>query len=330
MTINVTPDDLKRENAIPGKTRGSHCVLVKDVVPYERYGRDNLCLKVYPDGRALHEMTVIQNLAAREGWAPRVFDIIDVLGQRAQVVEYLEGHPEPWPQVVREFVRHYDLMPAHKNFDLGPINWRGEKLVDFSGFRFRDYDTYVDSLRTRVRTRRGELMAKPYQPCLGLEGRREIEYRAANMGLDIFDFAGLDVLDLGCNMGAFSRYALKRGARRVVGVDLKADLAFEINNVEGGWNIDIVKARMPKEVDLIAKQTGLETFDVVFAFAFTGHVGGYAQWIADLTHDWLFVESRGGETRADFEPALGYDFSMIQYCGQVHDNYHRHQWRCRK
>ena len=41
------------------------------------------------------------------------------------------------------------------------------------------------------------------------------------------DFAGKDVLDLGCGFGWHCKYAVDRGARRALGIDLSANMLEE-------------------------------------------------------------------------------------------------------
>ncbi len=73
------------------------------------------------------------------------------------------------------------------------------------------------------------------------------------------DFAGTDVLDLGCGFGWHCRYAIENGASSVIGIDISERMlerAREINNLKG-----IEYIRKPLEEVKYPK----ETFDIVLS-----------------------------------------------------------------
>ena len=120
------------------------------------YGRRGLALKVF-SGMAshlqildsnpnpsyglvsVHNATVIQNLFAREGIAPRVYGLASVNGLVAQVTEYVRKTPNMYPKVltpkleeVYKILDKYNLKMLSKNLDGGPANWRNEQYIDFN------------------------------------------------------------------------------------------------------------------------------------------------------------------------------------------------------
>ena len=310
------------------------------------YCRKNLGLKVFKNpataknprwgnGVGLHRATVIQNLCAREGLAPRVYDWVSVNDRLAQVTEYIPKDPKPQDQRARyrklvEFMKKYDLISVAvgNSLDAGVRNWRGSKFVDFSHLQFADYDAYIKSLDTRARMRRGKLLSKAYQPVpeLGIRGSRDVPARMKNLQLDKIEWEGKTVLDIGCNFGAFSRYATDAGAIRVAGVDKKGQLTFEINNVLRYWNMDLIAGRLPGKIKL-------PKADIVFMMAFHNYVGGLEaalSFVAPVACNLLIIESHGGEDKVECESVLNKFFQRVHYLGFVKDPMVRHQWHCWK
>ena len=317
------------------------------------YGRRGLCVKVlkgkvpqrivrvdqeepYRYGKTeLFEATVIQNLAARRGMAPRVYGWASVNNLIAQVIEYIPNVKDP-PAAEREarcvklqsLLDELGLISVAKTEDIGVLNWRDGKYVDFSHLNFKDYPGYIASLDIRARTRRGEVLPKAYQgvPLLGIVGTRDIPARIENLRLHDIDWKGKNVIDIGCNFGAFCRYATDAGAKRVVGIDKAGELAFEINNALGYWNMDIVTRTFPH-------QKRLPKVDIVFMMAFHNYVGGLEaalSWSAPVANNLMIVESHGGEDQAYCEAILRKYFKRIDYLGYVQDPQVRHQWHCWK
>ena len=350
-------DQLLDRDELSRFERGSYCVVVYNTAVQRQlktaYGRNNLCLKVlkgkipsrevkvdqeevYRYGKTdLFEATVIQNLIARKGPAPRVYGWASVNGLVAQVIDYVIRTKDPAPAIREErrekmalLLEELGLVSVAKDFDAGVNNWRSGKLVDFSHFNFKDYAAYHESLDIRARTRRGELLSKAYQPVPGLNiaGTRDIQARIENLKLAEIDWKGKNVLDIGCNFGAFSRYAADAGARRVIGMDKNGELSFEINNALGYWNMDIVTTTFPTK-------KRLPRADIVFMMAFHNYVGGLEaalSWSAPVAINLMIVESHGGENREECEVILKKFFKRIDYLGFVKDPQIRHQWHCWK
>jgi len=308
------------------------------------YLRKGLALKVFKtkdnaknprwgNGVGLHTATIIQNLCARENLAPRVYDWASVNGKLAQVTEYVKKAAGPQDHRARvrklqAFMGKYDLISVAKNTDAGVRNWRGYKFVDFSHLQFKDYDGYIASLDARARTRRGKLLSRAYQPVpeLNIQGSRNVPVRMDNLQLGTIDWKGKRVLDVGCNFGAFSRYATDAGATRVTGVDKCGELTFEINNVLGYWNLDVIAGKLPGKIKLPKVQIG-------FMMAFHNYVGGLGaalSFVAPVISHLLIVESHGGEDRGKCELVLKQSFQRVHYLGFVEDPQVRHQWHCWK
>lgn len=329
----------------------------------EIFGRDGLCLKVFrrsskgfkvedfcwgpnnPVDRSLVEKTKIQNLCARCGLAPRVYAVIqiDYEGEErfAQVTDFLTGPLKELPQIPFTVLKdRFGLELNRWDGSAQPTNFKGGKLIDFESLVIvkDDYDRdrklteqlesvdhgtqYLDRLRVRAKPGRRAYEAVPE---LGIGGRRNFEHRTGMMKLDDVDFRGKTVLDIGCNLGVFSRMAWDRGAKRIVGVDCyTADAAYEIANWLGYWNLDFFEMVLPQDHELISKLSGIESFDIVFLLAMYRRVSGWAPWLAKLCKNVLYLEGHATlhpERRVEgYTRVVGKDFSRVEYLGNTTDD----------
>lgn len=312
----------------------------------EIYGRRKLCLKILSKpigantistfnwgGAPLGRCIIAQNLFAQEGIAPRVFDVVRINDQFAQVTPFLSQGEQPSADRVAALlplVEKYKLGTWRNYWDVSPHNWRSGLFVDFSGFYFADPQAYEDDLVRQAYTRRGEYIGAAYQPVpeLNIKGTREMGSRIKAMRLDEIDFADKTVLDIGCNLGYLCRWVTEQGARRVVGVDRIADLTYQVANWLGDWQTDYLTARLPAEVGEILFATGIEKFDIVIAAAVVKHVGGLASWLLELCKDLFIFEGHGSIGAEVYAPQLRDYFRTVNYFGQTNDNYERHLFRC--
>ena len=321
------------------------------------YGRDHLCLKVLREfdtweGQSIRAVTIVQNIGAIYGVAPRIYDVVQLAdGRMAQITDYTRMPGEPAPRDVRRLVEMImDLnigttklvrIDGRYKWDIvsGVVNWSAEKFLDWGGYYLEDREGYEALLRERLMVeiasvRRGKGVDATYQsmPALDIIGSRDTQRRIDAMRLAEIDFDGKTVLDLGCNLGAFMFYASDRGAKRVIGVDRRfvADGMREAANWLGYWGLDFVGARLPGDACLIRTRTGIEQFDIVLALAICNHVGGYGSWIADLCTDTLILEGHGGDRPEKYTDALARDFASADLIGYTCDQMTRPVFVCRK
>lgn len=308
------------------------------------------------------ETARVQNLFAWYGLAPRVIDLVMVEGRVAQVVEFVSGEWESkfaeleaveGLTTVAEATRLHNIIRATNleglaglktvaeryrikakkvNWDLNERNWVGGKFVDFSGLYFEDPDAYKRDLVRRAHTRRDKYIGVAYQGVeeLGIKGTRDMSHRLEVMRLDRLDFEGKTVLDLGCNLGAFSRYAFERGARRVVGVDRIAQLAHEVSNLLGYWQVLFIEARLPGDLGRVVDAAEIKRFDIVFATAVTNHMQGFGQWMADLCGGTMIFEGHGKIPGQEYEADLRAAFERVKFLGETSDNYVRSVFRAER
>ena len=321
------------------------------------YGRSGLCLKVFkkpvnvnnPLGYGwghvlLTDATIIQNLMASYDIAPRVYDIVIISdNQIAQVTDFVHSW-DGFPNFQSALARMKTLGIRHRKDSTLITNvfqtWVGRWWVDFGGFEFIDKNKYVYDLRTRAYIRRRKNINAAYQsvPSLGIHGSRKMSLRAKQLGIEESALEWKTVLDIGCDLGGMSRIFDNLGATRVIGVDRRAkpQLACEVSNLLGNWNIDFFDVPLPDKVADINNFTGIEQFDVVLALAVIDHVGGFAKWIPELVKDGgtFYFEGHGQREIRSYTEHLTEElqkyFSRVEYFGLSKDNYVRPLFKCIK
>ena len=307
-----------------------------------RYGREGLCLKLFrrdavpltefywgKTGNLLTDCTKAQNLYAWFGMAPRVYDIALVNGTNwAQVTDYAEDDAGAWDRN-----RAHEILTEHlvgsRGGDWNPKNWIGSQMVDWQ------FSYLGEKYRERLIRRCTEGAAwgarsDAYQAA-GLEmdaQRTSAAERARAMRWDEVDFAGATVLDVGCNLGEMCQEAHDRGARRVVGVDVPhvAKLAYEVANWRGYWNLDFVGAGLPSEAGQIARQTGIDVFDIVLCLS--ARQTKPDPWAFALCKRVCFFEGHVPDREETWRPVLERRFDRVEFLGATRDHGPRPVFRC--
>jgi len=315
---------------------------------YKQYLRRGLCLKVFKKpgnppkygGSLLEETTKAQNLLAIDDLAPRVYEIVQLTdGRVAQVTDYATGAGNPDMDRMRHLVKKYKLGLKGKKGDPVkeavrytqlPFKWVGRWFVDWGRFYFTDPKAYEARLRKKIQVRKGKAVGYQDVAELGIPGQRGHRHRVKHMQLDGLDFRGKTVLDIGCNNGTMLREAVRRGAKRVWGVDdRRTHIWAELNNWLGYWGIDFLTLSMPSEWKAIRTLTGIDKFDIVLALAIVQHIeGAYDSWFAELTGDAFYLEGNWKTTRETYQPDLERDFRQVEWLGGIKDEDYRPLYRC--
>lgn len=158
-------------------------------------------------------------------------------------------------------------------------------------------------------------MIEYYQsfPTLGIKGRFDMQ---SQFDAVLPDVNGKTVLDIGCNTGAFSVEALKRGANKVIGVEPALDWRLLANGIMKELSLPItVYEHMPDE-----------PFDVVLLLSIL-HVTENPQELLDkawsLTKELMIVEvnNRLQETKISLPDnkihGKNKDNRIVYYCSKV-------------
>lgn len=274
----------------------------------------------------LWEATQIQNIAALHGLAPRVYGLTTVVLcgtiHPVQIIEYIEGaNPssheaaEAIYEKVQELGEKYGFS-YHKR-DVSMADVIDGKLIDFQTFAFTK--DYRDTVR-EIYCESGKYGKVYYQdvPEIDLNGGpRKSELRIKELGLDQIDFSKKIVWDIGGAGGYFTRYALERGAKRVVGFDMEGPVnaSRHMANYLGYFNADyeVVDLKDPNALSKFEKP------DIAFFLSLNFHVP-IPNVLADVP--FIVFEDNGKETRHLTDPGKPWTdwFQTIEHKGQCTDH----------
>ena len=327
-----------------------------------RYGRPNCALKLNKTTNAEawewsdpHDVATVQNIGAIHNVAPRVYAVEQLQeGVYAHITDWAISCKEPTLNAIRRLLdvilgygiatrKIINIESQLPKWDIvtSVVNWSREWFLDWGGYYLENPEAYRNSIIAQLKVHistaaKGRHAETTYQslPALGIQGDRDTAHRLDVMGFDAMDWHGLDVLDIGSNLGAFSFEATDRGARRVVGVDMPfiAEPMRHAANLLQYWNMDFYGLGLPAFADRIKVHSGLDSFDVVLALSVVKHLGGYDRWIADLVapDGTLILETHGDQSPAEYEADLRRDFASVELAGYTTDVKRRGMFICRK
>lgn len=341
--LNVPDEYLKPP---PKERQGvySYVVFNSEIETFLRckYGRVGLCLKVFRKKvdaiekaqwgqNPLLQCTIIQNIFARHGLAPRIYDVVFLKdGHLAQVTDFATGKARVLPSPQDRF-RINEIKGQHMIntcWDMNPKNYIDGKLVDFQPWYFPNEDAYRKRLIELAYTYTAwGSRSEPYQTVasLALKGQRDENHRVQMMGLSDDAFDGMSVLDVGCNLGAMCVEAWNRGAKKVIGVDKQAvsDVAFELTNYLGYWNLDFIGANLPNEKTKICGK-----YDVIFLLSC--NQAKPIPWALNLCEKMLYFEGHVPDREETYRDVLERNFSKVEFLGMTKDHGPRPMFRCIK
>jgi len=245
------------------------------------YGRQNICLKVFRNSKwvwgsisregvgTIYESTLVQNLMALKGLAPRIYDLVNVKGKTVQVTDYLQGDKKVVHISDDRFDFNQGEIKKHYNFVAG-------KLVDFQAAKFKDLTKYKISVLKKALgvTQWPQGQAGLYQSSDCFKGKRNTIER-----LKLYQFKNFKnkrVLDIGCNLGMFCREAVKLGAKRVIGLDFPEviEITKELSILDGYFNIDFYGLDLKNCFwNDIVNLTKLKKFDIFLYLAMEMWIG---------------------------------------------------------
>ena len=309
------------------------------------YGREDCCLKIFKNrekfqekyekqwwgpstkykGSLMKEAVLIQNIYAMEGLAPRVYAVIQVkIGNRRHWAHLTDdlGHWNSSNKEQNDLITG-PLKTVAKKYGIKIFNDGREhnvvdhKYVDFQGFHLEeDYEAKLKERLTGTANigKWGPWMNYHDIPELGIIGGRNNRKRIKDMHLDQIDFKGKTVLDIGCAEGFFSRYAMDRGAKSVLGIDLPGVIlpTKELSYYLGYNNIDYLGH------DLSSSAPIIDNFDIVFMFSMVQHIG-FPSWIRGVVDELLVFEGNGKTEDVPAMSKIDNDFGFVNHIGKTDD-----------
>lgn len=291
--ITRTPGMLKEVCFQYGRDFGENCLKIfygnpmkeKETLDDALWGDHPLTKHNIRKNTRLIEGTQIQNILWTHGISPRVYAVFEVElgGERlaCQLTEFVEGLPTENINDCYNMYTQVNKLGQHYGFKaLKDITNHQDlingKFVDPQPFAFEDrpYLEYVKE----VYCEKGKYGKIYYQdePRIGLtSGPRKSEDRIKYLALDKIDFKGKVVWDIGCAGGYFCRYAMDRGAKRVIGLDTKDTLeaAFHVSNYLKYFNIDYVECNLLRGIPA----ADIPKADIAFFLSMNLHVGNLEQ-----------------------------------------------------
>ena len=361
-TFNPTLDRLPYRNVmlsydIPAPINtfehpGTYAVILHDEevsdLLHTMYGRPGLALKCVPmkpqdarpalalwDKVELGMCSLVQNLLALEGFAPRVYGLVVINETHAaQVTDFVaETDPKDRTNELMSTFKELGVEPR-KSFDTTPHkgNWRDGLFVDFSGLYMKPeaFGALVANVRQRAYVPKNTPAGRAYEEVceLGIRGTRTAAREIPERVVELSPRG--HVLDLGCNLGHFSRRADRlAGAVRVVGIEKETEIAQltrTINVLLGHWNVDTVCAKLPQDANLIPELN----YGLVMCLSAINYWGcvDAVPWLSSLSPT-LYFEGHGSIEASHYLAALEESYASVERLPDATDNMRRVQYFCR-
>lgn len=194
--------------------------------------REDRAVKLLIDSNLekIRKLGILSTYFHYRGLTPRVYDYGFLRNHFFLYVEPIIKTEESQIDIIKEKIKEMaskvDWITKAYSVDLDvEKNYINDKYLDFHGFHI-DIDKFYAWMSKFIsqKTHWGNLKGDKkfaYQDFDRIIGKRRIEERAEEMKLNEINFNGKTVLDIGCNLGLMTNYALNRGAKRAVGIDLK-------------------------------------------------------------------------------------------------------------
>ncbi len=223
------------------------------------------------------EATQIQNILNWHGLAPRVYGLETVsIADRLSPMQVIEWSDGDFGDNDSAYDVYKKVIDIGKNFgfecdkhDVSGADVMGNQLIDLQTFTFSG--AYKETVK-KIYIEDGRYGKVYYQDVPELElsgGPRRSVARVDYMALDKIDFKNKTVWDMGCAGGFFCRYAIDRGAKRVIGFDMAktVNAARHVSNYLGYFNIDYHVTNFPTLPE------GVPELDIMFCLSMNFHIG---------------------------------------------------------
>lgn len=291
----------------------------------------------------LEDACKIQNILWFHGLAPRIYDLITIETPKgkfwAQVTDFVpEKKRGKLQQEVgikfREVLKEYGI----KIIAIDPNSHHDyvDQIVDVDNLVFKD-DSYKQKVIKMVQEDAGwGSSPKTYQGVseLGIGGQRDLSGRLPLYKFDEIDFNGKTVIDYGGSSGHVGRECLKRGAIRIVSLDLDkvSNAGFHLSNYLGYFNIDFYGGNFRHDrsdvYETIKQLTGLEKFDVVLYLSCQQLL--MPDYLDKIVGEVYILEGHVPDKEETYRPRLEQIFNKVDYTGMTRDHGPRPVFICKE
>lgn len=296
----------------------------------------------------LDQATKIQNIFHLHGFAPRVIDVVTIetpdgkyLAQVTQIVE--DDQRGKMDKELADQVHDMMKLNGIGKVAVDPNHHHDyiHHVVDFDPYYFtNDGEDYKKYLISRLDDEAGwGSRSDTYQSIeiLGAKGQRDMKSRVDFYGLHSLNFQDKLVIDYGASGGEFVRYALKRGAKRAVGIDYDkvSNIAYEVSNWLEKYEADFYGGNFRHDegndvYKKIQRYTGLKQFDIIFYLSCQQLL--MPDYIREILHPQgtFILEGHSGHHEETFRDVLEKDFDHVSYLGKSQDHGARPVFICQK
>jgi len=288
---------------------------------------------------SVEEKKIISNILSEHHVAPRVYDLIKLKSENnlifGMVVEHIEGEVVTGLEGEMFIKKFFDIL---KNEGIQPLggkssgdfsvpyfgnniikNNSGMYYIDIQNFNLDYDDKLTRNINNTTHFGASNLLRSDrysYQsvPGMDIKGKRDSEYRLKIINELLsrhnITLQNSHVLDVGCNLGLFVKYALTRNASWAVGLDMPevAKTARNYMYRAGFTKFDILGVDL-KSSSVFGKLP-YKTFDFVFYMSIEGHIG-FPEWLSKLSFEYFLYEGHEGESIKDITSKI--NFSRLKF-----------------
>jgi hypothetical protein len=287
---------------------------------------------------SVYEKKIISNILSEHGVAPKTYDLIKLKSGNdiifGMVVEHIDGEVVLGQKGSEFMERFFNILKAEGIQQLG-----GKSSGDFSAPNFgkniiknnsdfyyvdiQNFNLLIDNKSTiklasnisnithfgASNLIRSDRYSYQSVPGMDIKGKRDSEYRlhVINELLSRHNITlkNSHVLDVGCNLGLFVKYALICNAGWAVGLDMPdvAKTARSYMYRSGFTKFDILGVDLKSSS--IFDQLPYKSYDFIFYMSIEGHIG-FPEWLSKLSFEYFLYEGHEGESIKDITNKINF------------------------
>lgn len=280
---------------------------------------------------SVNEKKIISNILSEYSVAPRTYDLIKLKsGQNiifGMVVEHIDGEVVLGSMGIKFMEKFFKILKAEgiqqlggkSSGDFSPPKF-GKNIIknnsDFYYVDIQNFNLIIDhnsntKLASNINSTthfgasnliRSDRYSYQSVPGMDIKGKRDSEYRLhvinELLSRNNITLKNSQVLDVGCNLGLFVKFALMTNASWAVGLDMP-DVAKTARNYmyrSGFTRFDILGVDL-KSSSLL-DQLPFKSFEFIFYMSIEGHIG-FPEWLSKLSFEYFLYEGHEGESIKD-------------------------------